>query len=49
MRSDRDASPVDDRRTGVPLLRSWRAVYLFVGATFVGWLVLLWAIMRHFA
>lgn len=31
----------DDKHTGVPLLRSWPAVYGVVGGVFVLWLVLL--------
>jgi hypothetical protein len=42
-------SPDDDRQTGLPLLRTWRAAYWFVLGTFVLWLVLLWALMRRFA
>jgi hypothetical protein len=30
-----------DRETGLPLLRSWRGVYLFVFGCFVLWVVLL--------
>ncbi|MFZ0827876.1 MAG: hypothetical protein WAO02_10685 [Verrucomicrobiia bacterium] len=32
---------LSDRETGLPLLRSWRAVYLFVFGCFVLWVVLL--------
>jgi hypothetical protein len=33
--------PRDDRVTGLPGLRSWRAVYLFVLGSFVLWVILL--------
>ena len=39
----------DDRSTGLPLLRTWRGAYGFVLATYVLWLVLLWALMRRYA
>ncbi len=32
---------LEDRATGLPFLRSWRAVYAFVLAVFVLWIVLL--------
>jgi hypothetical protein len=41
--------PDDDAATGVPMLRTWRAVYLFVGGVFVLWLVLLTLLTRWFA
>ena len=34
-------SPSDDSATGLPLVRTWRAVYAFVLATFVLALILL--------
>ena len=40
---------VDDRATGLPLLRTWPAVYLFVLGTFVLWIILLVAVTRKFA
>jgi hypothetical protein len=39
----------DDRSTGLPWLRTWTAVYLFVFGTFVFWIVLLAALSRMFA
>ena len=33
--------PTDDKETGLPGLRSWRAVYLFVLGSFVFWIILL--------
>ena len=41
--------PVDDEVTGLPGLRSWRAVYLFVLGCFVLWVVLLAALTRFFS
>src|SRR3954451_13109935 len=38
----------DDRITGFPALRSWRAVYLFVLAVFTIWIVLLTALSRAY-
>lgn len=35
--------------TGLPLLRTWPAVYLFVLATFVMWVALLIALTRMFS
>jgi hypothetical protein len=37
---------VDDRETGLPLLRTWPAVYLFVLGTFALWMILLVALTR---
>jgi hypothetical protein len=36
--------PPDDSDPGLPGLRSWRAVYLFVLACFAGWVLLLTAL-----
>jgi len=46
--------PVDDpapesAATGLPLLRSWKAVYLFVLASFVLWVALLIALTKLFS
>ena len=38
----------DDRITGFPALRSWRAVYGFVLAIFTMWVVLLTALSRAY-
>ncbi len=38
-----------DEQTGLPGLRSWRAVYAFVLGTFVAWIVLLLFLMRAFS
>ena len=35
--------------TGLPLLRTWRRVYIFVLGSFVLWVVLLSALARLFA
>ena len=42
-------APVDDRVTGLPLLRTWRAVYIFVVVAFVIWVALLTALERVFS
>jgi hypothetical protein len=39
----------DDRSTSLPLLHSWRSVYLFVVAAFVVWVALLTALQRMFS
>ncbi len=36
-----EQKPVDDESTGLPGLRSWRSVYLFVLSVFVLWIGLL--------
>jgi len=41
--------PVDDRSTGLPLLRTWRAVYVFVVVAFLTWVALLTALERVFS
>ena len=43
------AAAVDDDVTGLPALRTWGAVYLFVAAVFVVYVVLLAALSRAFA
>jgi hypothetical protein len=40
--------PTNDEDTGLPGLHSWRAVYIFVLATFVVWILLLLGLMRMF-
>jgi hypothetical protein len=42
-------SSPDEKETGLPGFRSWRAVYLFVLATFVVWVVLLAALTELFS
>jgi hypothetical protein len=39
----------DDRSTGLPLLRTWRAVYVFVVVAFLTWVALLTALDRVFS
>lgn len=41
--------PDDEQRTGLPGLRSWRAVYWVVLGIFILWVVLLTWLTRHFA
>jgi hypothetical protein len=42
-------APMDDRSTGLPLLRTWRAVYVFVVVAFLTWVALLTALDRVFS
>jgi hypothetical protein len=42
-------APVDDRATGLPLLRTWPAVYVFVVVAFLTWVALLTALDRVFS
>ena len=49
-----DAAPAltprhDREAPGLPLLKTWRAVYLFVGASFILWVVLLVALSKFFS
>ena len=39
----------EDDKTGLPLLPTWPAVYLFVLGTFVLWVVLLTALSQMFS
>ena len=39
----------DESATGLPLLRTWPAVYLFVLGSFILWVVLLFALSRFYA
>ena len=39
----------DDQTTGLPGLRTWRSVYLFVLGSFVAYVVLLTVFGRYFA
>ena len=47
--SSEPAIPKLDEGTGLPGLRSWRAVYLFVFGCFVAYVVLLTIFSRSFA
>lgn len=49
MSSDQKQNPPSDATTGLPGLRSWRAVYLAVFGTFLLWIVLLTALTRFFS
>ena len=42
-------APPDDAVTGLPGLRTWRAVYLFVLGSFVLWVGLLTLLTRWFS
>jgi len=42
-------APVDDRGTGLPFLRTWPAVYVFVVVAFLTWVALLTALDRVFS
>ena len=48
-RSGTSPAPVDDRATGLPLLRTWRAVYAFVVVAFLTWVAILTALQRVFS
>jgi len=41
--------PPDDEATGLPGLRTWRQVYLFVLVVFVAWIGLLTVLTRMFS
>ena len=41
--------PVDDEATGLPGVRSWRAVYTVVLVIFVGWIGLLTVLTRFYS
>ena len=43
-----DLKPNDDE-TGLPVLRTWPAVYIFVLVTFAVWAALLWLLTRTFS
>jgi hypothetical protein len=42
-------SPPDDESTGLPGLRTWRRVYLFVLIVFVAWVGLLTVLTRMYS
>ena len=42
-------SIVDEKATGLPVFKTWPAVYLFVFATFVVWVLLLAALTKIFS
>jgi hypothetical protein len=45
-----DPEPLaEEAATGLPLLRTWRGVYLFVLGTFILWVVLLNLLTRMFS
>lgn len=44
-----DDPAVDDATTGVPGLRTWRAVYVVVATIFVVWIVLLTILTESFS
>ncbi len=41
--------PADDESTGLPGLRSWRGVYVFVLGVFVLWVVLLTVLTEKYS
>jgi hypothetical protein len=47
--ADPSTEPDADASTGLPWLRTWRAVYLFVIASFVLWVALLLALELVFS
>ncbi len=42
-------SPIDDDATGLPVLHTWPAVYLFVLVVFIFWVVVLAALPMMFS
>jgi len=38
-----------DEDTGLAWPRTWRALYIFVGIVFVGWVTILYALTRTFS
>ena len=44
-----DPDHASDHATGLPGMRSWRAVYLVVFGTFLLWIVLLTLLTRFFS
>lgn len=42
-------TPTDDNLTGLPLLRTWGSVYLFVLGVFAAYVVLLLALTKHYS
>jgi hypothetical protein len=46
---EKKPEPVDDESTGLPGLRTWRSVYVFVLSCFVLYVVLLVVFGRYFA
>ena len=49
MMKDDEPNQPPDETTGLPGLRSWRAVYIAVFGTFLLWIVLLTALTRFFS
>ena len=49
MTNDHQPDDLPDEETGLPGLRSWRAVYLGVFGTFLLWIILLAALTRVFS
>lgn len=47
--SDNSGLHRDDQETGLPILRSWRAVYAFVVVCFACWVAILALLPRVFA
>jgi hypothetical protein len=41
--------PLDDKATGLPWFRTWRAVYIFVFVSFILWVGLLVALTVTFS
>ena len=49
MTRESETAATTDETTGLPALRTWRSVYLFVAIVFVVYVVLLIALARRFA
>ncbi len=44
-----DKPDPESETTGLPLLNTWRAVYLVVLGVFVTWVGLLWLLMKRYS
>ena len=43
------AAPTDDDATGLPIVRSWRAVYVLVATIFIAYVVILRILMKVYS
>jgi hypothetical protein len=48
-RDDFGPNLADDEDTGLPVFRTWRALYLFVAVVFAGCVAVLYALTRKFS
>jgi hypothetical protein len=47
--TDVPPAPADDDATGLPVVRSWRGVYVLVSAIFIAYVVLLRILMKVYS